>query len=196
MSWTSKILLLFAAAMKLTEVLPSVRPLRIRHLKTAYGDFLDLQQRVVGDFFDDRGADGNIRNSILEVHRYPPRPDQLETLQRFSSLAPNSSVRPRKRPLELPSQSYFSQSVGNILREIPSVEEWDAEANTSSLGTRAKRQRTHESNLNRTFDAHQKLIIGEEQGGRPFHSSQTSGTQESIHQVLDSQKSVGKKRTS
>ena len=124
----------------------------MRHFKTAYGDFLDLQERVVGDFFDDRGADGNIRNSILEVHRYPPTPDHLEILQRFSSLAPTSSVRPRKRPLELPSQSYPSpsQSSQRIHREIPSIEEWDGEAITS-FETGTKRQRTHESRLNRTF---------------------------------------------
>ena len=145
----------------------------MRHLKTAYGEILDLQERVVGDFFDDR-ADGDIRNSILEVHTYPPTPDQLDILQRFSSLAPTSSVRPRKRPLELPSQSYPSQS--QFSREIPSIEEWDADAVTSFEGT--KRQRT------------------QEQSGRPFHSSQTSGTQGSIHQVLDSQKSSRKKRTS
>ncbi len=36
----------------------------------------------------------------------------------------------------------------------------------------------------------------EEQGGGPCHSSQDAGTQESIHQVVDSQKSPGKKSTS
>lgn len=35
----------------------------------------------------------------------------------------------------------------------------------------------------------------EEQGSGPYHSSQTFGTQESVHQVPDSQKSPGKKRT-
>ena len=149
----------------------------MRYLKTAYGDFLDLHERVVGDFFDDR-ASGNIRNSILEVHTYPPKPDQLDILQRFSSLAPASSVRPRKRPLELPSQSDPSQSQFSqrTHRQIPSIEGWDAEAITSVEGT--KRQRTQELS------------------GRPFHSSQTSGTQGSIHQVLDSQKPPGKKRAS
>ena len=146
----------------------------MRHFKTAYGDFLDLQERVVGDYFDDRGADGNIRNSILEVHRYPPTPHQLESLQRFSSLAPTSSVRPRKRPLELPSQ-------------IPSIEEWDGEAITS-CEIRNKRQRT--------FAGYPHPAVRQEQSGRPFHSSQTSGTQGSIHHVLDSQKSPGKKRAS
>lgn len=173
----------------------SARPLKIRHLKTAYGDFLDLQERVVGDFFDDRGADGNIGNSILQVHRYPPPPDQLETLQRFSSLAPSSSVRPRKRPLELPSQSYPSQFSQNPHREIPSIERWDAEA-TASFRTETKRQRTHESTLNRTYAGHQKPIVGEEHCGKPFHPFQTSGTQGSIHQVLDSQVAPGKQRTS
>ena len=149
----------------------------MRYLKTAYGDFLDLHERVVGDFFDDR-ANGNIRNSILEVHTYPPKQDQLDILQRFSSLAPASSVRPRKRPLELPSQSDPSQSQFSqrTHRQVPSVEGWDAEAITSVEGT--KRQRTQELS------------------GRPFPSSQTSGTQGSIHQVLDSQKPPGKKRAS
>ena len=174
---------------------PSTRPLKIRHLKTAYGDFVDLEEQVVGDLFDERGSDGNIRNSILEVHRYPPRSDELENLQRFSSLPPNSSARPRKRPLELHSQPFPSQSSRNTYREIPSIEKWDAETDRP-VGTASKRQRTHESGLNRTFNAYQPLRTHEELGDGVHHSSQNSGTQESIHQVLDSQKSPGKKRTS
>ena len=156
----------------------------IRYLKTAYGDFLDLQDRVVGDFFDDRGADGNIRNSILEVHRYAPQPSDLEALQRFSSLAPNSTARPQKRRLEQDAN-----------RAIPSIEEWDAEA-IVPYGSAAKRQRTHKSGLNRTFDPQQKVATRKEQEAGVYHSSQTSGTQNSVHQVVDSQKSPGKKRTS
>lgn len=173
---------------------PSMGPLNIRYLKTAYGDLVDLKRRVVGDLFDDRGTDGNIRNSILEVHRYPPTPDQLETLQRFASLAPTSSARPHKRPLELPSQSYQLQNSRNIHREMPSIEEWggDAEANRP-FGTANKRQRTSESRPHRTFDTHQQSRVREEEREGLYHSSQTSGTQGSIHQVLDSQKSPGKK---
>ena len=128
----------------------------MRHLKTAYGELLDLQERVVGDFFDDR-ADGDIRNSILEVHRYPPAPDQLEVLQRFSSLAPTSSARPLKRPLELPSHSYPSPSSQRILREIPNIEGWDADAIPSF--ERTKRQRTHGSRLNGTIAGHPQSAI-------------------------------------
>ena len=165
----------------------------IRHLKTAYGDFLDLERGVVGDIFDDRGTDGNIRNSILEVHRYPPRPEQLETLQRFSSLAPTSSARPHKRPLELPSQSYPSQASQNTHRAIPSIEGSDSEINRPyRAGT--KRQRTHESGLNRKFGEYQRSMTREGQGAGPYQSSQTSRMQESIHQVVDSQKSPERKR--
>lgn len=171
----------------------SIRALRIRHLKTAYGDYVDLERRVVGDLFDDRGTDGNIRNSILEVHRYPPEPDEFQTLQRFSSLAPNSSARPRKRPLELPSQSYTSQYSRNMHREVASIEGWDDKIDRP-FGTATKRQRTREARLDRTYDAHQPLILREEQVAGLYHSSQVSGTQESIHQILDSQKSPGKKR--
>ena len=165
--------------------------MKIRHLKTAYGDFLDLEGRVVGDFFDDRGTDGNIRNSILEVHRYPPRPDEIEALQRFSSLAPNSSARPQKRRLELPSQSYVTQNSQILRRAIPSIEEWDAEA-TVPYGSASKRQRTHESRPNDAFDAHQGLMR------RKDHevSSQTAARQESVRQVVDSQKLPAKKRAS
>ncbi len=169
--------------------------MNIRHLKTAYGELLDLEDRVVSDFFDDRGADGNIRNSTLEVHRYAPIPEELQIVQRFSSLAPTSSARPQKRPLELPSQSYPSKTSRNIYRPLPSVEDWGAETGIP-FGTATKRQRTHESGLNRAFDAHQKSIVREEQGGGPCHSFQDVGTQESIHQVVDSQKSPGKKSTS
>lgn len=173
----------------------STRPLNIRHLKTAYGDFVDLEERVVGDLFDDRGADGNIRNSILEVHRYPPRQDQVETSQRFSSLAPDSSARPRKRPLELSSQSPPSQHSRNMHREVPSIEAWDVEP-IRAFETATKRQRTRGSRRSRTFDANQSLRMREEQGGGLYHSLQISGTQESIHQVPNSQKSPGKRRTS
>lgn len=173
---------------------PSMGPLNIRYLKTAYGDFVDLKKRVVGDLFDDRGTDGNIRNSILEVHRYPPMPDQLETLQRFASLAPTSSARPQKRPLELPSQPYSSQNLRNIHREMPSIEVWDGDAEANRpFGTANKRQRTSDSRLERTFDGHQQSRMREEEREGLYHSSQTSGTQGSIHQVLDSQKSPGKK---
>ncbi|KAM0793915.1 hypothetical protein BDR22DRAFT_877515 [Usnea florida] len=167
-------------------------PLRIRYLKTAYGDFVDLEERVVGDLFDDRGADGNIRNSILEVHRYPPTPDELERVQRFSSFAPTSSARPRKRPLELPSQSYPSKDPRITYGEIRSVEEADAEIRGPFVPA-IKRQCTRESRLNRAFDPHQPLGMREEQGGQLYHSSQISETQASIHQVPDSQKSPGKK---
>ncbi|CAF9940305.1 hypothetical protein IMSHALPRED_001829 [Imshaugia aleurites] len=168
-------------------------PLSIRHLKTAYGELVDIERRVVGDLFDDRGTDPNLLNSILEVHRYTPDQDQLETIQRFSSLAPDSSARPHKRPLELSSQSYPSQSSRNMHREVPSIEAWDAET-IGPFPTAAKRQCTRESRLNRTFEAHQPMNMREEHRGGLCHSSQTSGTQESIHQVADSQKSPGRKQ--
>ena len=173
---------------------PSIRPLNIRHLKTAYGEYIDLEKRVVGDLFDDRGVDGSIRNSILEVHRYPPEPDE-QISQRFFSLAPNSSARPRKRPLELPTQSYPPRNSRNIHREIPSIEESDVETDRP-FGTAPKRQCTNESMLNRTFHTHQSMGMRKGPGGGSYHSSQISGTQESVLQVLDSQKSPGKKRTS
>ncbi|CAF9943073.1 MAG: hypothetical protein ALECFALPRED_010544 [Alectoria fallacina] len=166
-------------------------PLNIRHLKTAYGEYIDLEKRVVGDLFDDRGVDGSIRNSILEVHRYPPEPDE-QISQRFSSLAPNSSARPRKRPLELPPHSYPSRNSRNLHREIPSIEESDVETDRP-FGTAPKRQCTDGSRLNRTFHTHQSMGMRKDPGGGSYHSSQTSGTQESVHQVLDSQKSPGKK---
>ena len=194
-SWDWQKLAPFHHSKKADKSLLSPRPLKVRHLKTAYGDFLDLQDRVVGDFFDDRGADGNIRNSILEVHRYPPAPDELDILQRFSSLAPTSSVRPRKRPLELPSQSYPSQPSQRMHRELPSIEGWDAEA-IPAFDTGTKRQRTHKSKLKGTLPRHPESALQQEHSARPFHSSQTSGTQGSVHQVLDSQKSSGEKRTS
>lgn len=201
----------FHCSKKADTSLPSPRPLKVRHLKTAYGEFLDLQDRVVGDFFDDRGADGNIHNSILEVHRYPPAPDELETLQRFSSLAPSSSVRPRKRPLELPSHSDLSHPSQRTHRELPSIEDWDTEAitpfNTGTkrrrtdkpclkpFNTGAKRQHIHKSRVKGTVAGHPESAMPQEHSAGPFHSSQNSGTQGSVHQVLDSQRSSGKKRT-
>ena len=149
----------------------------------------------MGDLFDDRGADGNIRNSILEVHRYPPSPDELQTLQRFSSLAPTSSARPRKRPLELPSQSYLSQTSRDTHRAIPSIEEGDSETERP-FGTPVKRRCMDDPRLNKRIAADQSLGMSKEHGGGPHHSSQASGTQESVHQVPDSQRSPKKKRTS
>ena len=77
----------------------------------------------------------------------------------------------------------------------PSIEEGDAET-SRSFGTASKRQRTQDPRLNRTFDELQPFGMREEQGGGPYHSSQMTGTQESIHQVLDSQSSPGLKRMS
>ena len=156
---------------------------------------MDLQERVVGDLFDDRGADGKILNSILEVHRYPPSPDELQTLQRFSSLAPTSSARPRKRPLEVPPPSYLSQTSPDTRRAIPSIEEGDVETERP-FGTAVKRRRTDNPRLNKRIAADQSLGLSKEHGDGPHHSSQTSGTQESVHQVPDSQRSPRKKRTS
>ena len=158
-SRTSHGVLLFPPSKKADRSLPCLSPLKAQHFKTAYGELLDLQEGVVGDFFDDRSADGNIRNSFLEVHRFPPAPDDLEILQRFPSLAPTSSVRPRKRPLELPSQSYPSPSHSSrrIHREIPSIEGRDAEVVPSFEPT--KRQRTHESRLNAPFAGHPESAI-------------------------------------
>ncbi len=50
--------------------------------------------------------------------------------------------------------------------------------------------------MNGTSGAHQLFGMREERGGGQYYSSQTTGTQGSIHQVPDSQKSTRKKRTS
>lgn len=171
-----------------------LRPLNIKYLKTAYDDTVRMNQRV-GDLFKDRSpGDKDLRDSIVYVHRYPPTKHELESAQRFSSLAPESSARPRKRLVGEPLQAHRQQDSQSGLQPIASIEGWGAHQPEESHWIPNKRQRRQEFMLRSSFDLHPSLA-SLARGDEVFHSSQTTGTQGTITQVYGSQKSPGRKST-
>lgn len=153
---------------------------------------------TVGAIFDDR-ADfpdkllGNevLPTSVVQVYRYPPDPQGPPSRQRFGSLMPGSSAIPRKRP--------FTISVHDPLNSqnaIASVEAVDGLRSDGMLSGLKKRQRTHDARMSGALGLDQRLQSVETQAEGFPHVSQRSGTQESIHQVIDSQMSSTRKGTS
>lgn len=165
--------------------------LSIKHLETDWGDILDLADDTVGDIFDDRQPSGENRTSIVKVARFPPDPSDLRHAERFASLLPESSARPRKRP--------FPQSPPRLQddsRQFRQNEGWVSERPWGSHETANKRPRTFEGRPHGAFDSDQPLPSLENRVTTTYHSSQIPGTQESVNQVYDSQTSPPKKRSS
>ena len=156
------------------------RTLRIKHFETYFGEVLAMYDRI-GEYFDDRSTDdqskddGVPKNSIALLHRHPPDPAELQNVRRFGSLMPESAAVPRKRPLTLAQQVHQYGSEG-----------WDPE---QPNGTR-KRQKTQQACHNEGLDIHRdEPIESREEVVGVCRSSQMSGTQRSVHQVIDSQRS-------
>jgi len=160
------------------------RELNIKELQTHDGLVLDLED-TVGDTFDDRDANGNNRLSTVKVLRYPPTAEELNNPQRFSSLLPESSARPKKRPI-----TSHSSNARDRLQHLTSIEDWG----TGRLDGANKRQKTQDSLIEGILDPDQPIPSHEGQGVEGHHSSQPSGTQGSVHQVYDSQRSPPRKR--
>ena len=157
-----------------------IRSLNIKYLKTIHGDLLDMDD-TVGAIFDDR-ADFPDRlsgkevlpTSIVQIFRYPPDPTEIANVQRYGSLMPESSARPRKRPLVV-----SSPSEGRYPRT--SIEGLDDGQLSSAQN---KRPRTHGTSVNNSLGLDRT----------PPRPVEESGTQGSIHQVNDSQRSPLNKR--
>ncbi|KAL9637195.1 MAG: hypothetical protein Q9164_002339 [Protoblastenia rupestris] len=157
--------------------------LKIKELQDSWGSTLDLTD-TVGDVFDDRSSSGDILTSICKVLRYPPDPAESLNPQRYSSLLPESSARPRKRPFVLPISTFQSAQ-----RPLPSIENWDTEDRSRAQGSAIKRQRINDA---RTPNHHAKIEIcsaSQLQGHGLSDSLQLAATQSSEHQVEDSQRS-------
>ena len=152
--------------------LRSIRSLNIKHLESDYGEILDLTDRV-GDVFDDRAPSGESRTSIVRVACYPPHPQGLRTAARFGSLMPESSARPKKRPME----NSAPESTLHSLPPLPTIESWGSQKSSVTLKGANKRQKTQAS-WNRADEPDQEdaqLLL---QNTRAEGSVQVSGSQE------------------
>ena len=158
----------------------STRTLKIKHFETYFGEVLAMYDRI-GEYFDDRSTDdqskddGVPKTSIALIHRHPPDPAELHNVRRFGSLMPESAAIPRKRPLTIAQQVHQN-----------GIEGWDPAPRNSMR----KRQKTQEACQNEDLNIHQdEPMWSREEVAGLCRSSQMSGTQGSVHQVIDSQKS-------
>lgn len=170
------------------------RSLDIKELKTIYNERLDMEE-TVGAYFDDRKhpdnkspSDEPPSNSIVRVYRFPPDPRELRNIIRFGSLMPESAARPRKRP-----NGSLVQNSQSSLHAVASIKECGDELPNKNLSIPNKRQRTNEARLNEATRSVQPMLSQGYGKGGVHISSQTNGTQGSIHQVYDSQGSTAGK---
>ena len=165
----------------------STRTLKIKHFETYFGEVLAMYDRI-GEYFDDRSTDdqskddGVPKTSIALLHRHPPDPAELQNVRRFGSLMPESAAIPRKRPLIIAQQVHQNGFEG-----------WGPEQPNSMR----KRQKTQQAGQNESLNIHQdEPIVSREGVVGVCRSSQMSGTQGSVHQVIDSQRSPRMNSTS
>ncbi|KAL9128778.1 MAG: hypothetical protein Q9217_002607 [Psora testacea] len=156
--------------------------LRVKELQDSWGSVLDLTD-TVGDVFDDRSSNGDILTSICKVLRYPPDPSELHNPHRYTSLLPESSARPQKRPLALPAPLFQSAQ-----RPLPGFENWNIDDQNATPGSANKRRKTHDV-CPASHHARARMLPPTQlldQG--LLSSSQRTGTQGSEYQVEDSQR--------
>lgn len=178
--WVSKSLAAISWVIRSDIRVISTRTLRIKHFETYFGEVLAMYDRI-GEYFDDRSTDdqskddGVPKTSIALLHRHPPDPAELHDVRRFGSLMPESAAIPRKRPLTIPQQVHRNGFDG-----------WGPEQPNSMR----KRQKTQQPHDNEGLVSHQdEPILSREEVLGASRSSQTWGTQGSVHQVIDSQRS-------
>ena len=178
--WVSKSLATISWIISSDIRVISIRTLKIKHFETYFGEVLAMYDRI-GEYFDDRSTDdqskddGVPKTSIALLHRHPPDPAELHDVPRFGSLMPESAAIPRKRLLTITQQVHQNGFDG-----------WGPEQPNSMR----KRQKTQQAYDNEGLIAHQdEPILSREEGVGISRSSQTWGTQGSVHQVIDSQRS-------
>ena len=134
----------------------------------------------VGDVFDDRAPSGESRTSIVRVASYPPITHGSRNGVRFGSLMPESSARPLKRSMEvLPSDS-----MSQHYPLFPSIEDWDSQQSSITLGRTSKRQK---------IEAPRRLDDADDSDpGNPRVVAETPRAQGSV-QVLSSQQTPRQK---
>ena len=155
------------------------RALRVKELQDSWGSTLDLTD-TVGDVFDDRSSSGDILTSICKVVRYPPNPAEISNPTRFTSLLPESSARPQKRP----PPPLFRDAP----RLLPSVEDTTDQGRQSAFAQPNKRRKvTREAS---TTDVDTRAVpLSQEQ----LHENQ-SQRRPTERQVLDSQTSPARSK--
>ena len=185
--WVSKSLATTSWIIRSDVRVTSIRKLKIKHFETYFGEVLAMYDRI-GEYFDDRSTDdqskddGVPKTSIALLHRHPPDPAELQNVRRFGSLMPESAAIPRKRPLTITQQVHHNGFEG-----------WGPEQPNSMR----KRQKTQQACQNEGLDIHQdEPIVSREEVVGVCRSSQMSGTQGSVHQVVDSQRSPRMNSTS
>ena len=185
--WVSKCLANICWIFRSDIRVTSTRTLKIKHFETYFGEVLAMYDRI-GEYFDDRSTDdqskddGVPKTSIALLHRHPPDPAELQYVRRFGSLMPESAAIPRKRPLTIAQQVHRNNFEG-----------WDPEQPNSMQ----KRQKTQQAYHNEGLNVHQdEPIMSREEVAGVCGSSQVSGTQGSVHQVIDSQRSPRMNSTS
>lgn len=131
----------------------------------------------------------NISDRTVKVVQSPPDPNELHNPQRYGSILPESSARPRKRLLGL-----FLSAPRNSLHDTAYT--GNREAGTfEGNGRSHKRQKAHDSRLYSGHDSDRPIHSREGFEDGLYTSSQSSGRHASpVHQVPDSQRSPKKKR--
>lgn len=178
--WVSKSLATISWIIRSDICVISFRTLKVKHFETYFGEVLAMYDRI-GEYFDDRSTDDQSKNdgvpktSIALLHRHPPDPAELHDVRRFGSLMPESAAIPRKRPLTI-TQPVHRNGFDGLGPEQP-----------NSMRKRQKTQQMYDSD---GLIIHQdEPILSREEVVGVSRSSQTWGTQGSVHQVIDSQRS-------
>lgn len=164
--------------------------LNIKYLQDFYGGVLDTSL-TVGEIFEDRARGGDIRNSIVKVARFPPPPGELENPIRFASIDPESSARPRKRPIP-PSVP----PVWGSLKDSFDSQPWESGHNTTDQRVN-KRIKIETPSAPAGFNSDFPMPSSEVPEDRAYDSLQSFVVQRSpMVQIADSQRSPLRKRTS
>ena len=157
----------------------NTRALKVKELQDSWGGTLDLTD-TVGDVFDDRSSSGDILTSICKVIRYPPSPAELHNPNRFTSLLPESSARPQKRP---PPPLFRDAQ-----RLLPSIEETSNQGRQSAFTQPNKRRKVTREDSTR--DGYTRAVASSQE---QLRENQTQ-RQRSERQVLDSQTSPARSK--
>ena len=131
----------------------------------------------------------NLSDRTVKVVQSPPDPNELHNPQRYGSILPESSARPRKRLL-----GHSLSAPCNNLHETTYTGAREA-GTFEGNGRLNKRQKTHDSRLYGGIDSDSLLVSREGVEESLYVSSQSSGRHASpVQQVLDSQRSPRQKR--
>ncbi len=168
----------------------NVSTLHIKCLTDYWGDVLDASDEkeytlTVGHVFKERG---NISDRTVKVVQSPPDPNELRNPQRYDSILPDSSARPRKRSLGQSLHGPLSS-----LRDAGYDGVWGSEPFDSSERS-SKRQKMQTRPFDE-FESDRPIRSCENFEEGLYISSQSSARRGSpVHQVDDSQRSPRNKR--